>query len=189
MSSDPHTYLPEFCTKKTLILGCGNRLFGDDGFGPAVAEHMLATYELPEDVSVLDAGTSVRKLLFTLCISSSRPERIIIVDSVDKGRKPGEIFELSLDDIPLEKRDDFSLHHAPTSNLAKELKESGVDVHVMACQIDSIPDSVMPGLSASVARAVPLLSDQLAKTFLNIGNGPYELLRETRSEDEEAFHF
>ncbi len=154
--------LPFFCTARVLILGCGNRLYGDDGFGPAVADHLLTHYEVPQDVSVCDAGIGVRTLLFTLCLSEKRPERIIIIDAMDMGRSPGEIFEVPLDNVPHKKRDDFSLHQAPTSNLARELKDSGIDLRVIACQVAHVPQEISVGFSDAVARAVPVLSERIA---------------------------
>jgi len=155
-------FLPDFCTKRVLILGCGNRLFGDDGFGPAVIDHLIAHYALPDDVYVMDVGTGIRKLLFTLCLSSELPHTIFIIDAVDKGKSPGEVFEILLDDIPLEKADDFSLHQAPSSNLAKELQQKGVNVRVIACQVQSTPASMKTGLSEQVSEAIPRLCDLLA---------------------------
>jgi coenzyme F420 hydrogenase subunit delta len=32
--------MPEYRDKPIIIFGCGNILFGDDGFGPAVAEEL-----------------------------------------------------------------------------------------------------------------------------------------------------
>jgi coenzyme F420 hydrogenase subunit delta len=155
--------LPAFCGKRMLILGCGNRLLGDDGFGPAVIEHLLAHHEIPDDVYVMDVGTGVRKLLFTLSLSPDRPQRIVIIDAVDKGRTPGEILELLPEDLPREKIDDFSLHQVPSSNLARELREAGVDVCILCCQTEIIPQSVKPGLSASLRSAVPMMCDRIAK--------------------------
>ena len=34
--------IEDILKKPILILGCGNILFGDDGFGPAVIEHLEA---------------------------------------------------------------------------------------------------------------------------------------------------
>ena len=65
----------------------------------------------------------IRKILFTLTLSEARPEIIVIIDTVNKGRKPGEIFEISLDEIPEEKIDDFSNHQVSSSNLLKELQD------------------------------------------------------------------
>jgi coenzyme F420 hydrogenase subunit delta len=165
MNEENDNFLPEFCTKPTLILGCGNQLFGDDGFGPAVVDYLVSHYHVPSDVYVMDVGTGVRKLLFTLTLGSDRPREIVIIDAIDKGRNPGEIFELSLDDVPLEKKDDFSLHQVPSSNLAKELRDAGVDIRVMVCQVACIPKTVEPGLSEVLWKAVPKMGRLIAEDY------------------------
>ncbi len=157
---------PEYCRKRILILGCGNRLFGDDGFGPAVIDYLSNHYHIPDDLYLMDVGTGVRKILFTLCMSDHRPEQIVFIDAVDKGKIPGELFEISLDEIPFQKTDDFSLHQAPSSNLAKELKDHGLNIRVLACQTASIPSSMEIGLSDRVSAAVHTLSRKIAEEFL-----------------------
>ena len=42
--------LPDFCRKPTVVLGIGNILFGDDGFGCAVVDYVEAHYPVPEAV-------------------------------------------------------------------------------------------------------------------------------------------
>ncbi len=158
--------LPEFCSKPTLVLGCGNVLFGDDGFGCAVADHLISSHLVPENVCVLDAGTGVRKLLFTLCLSPMRPRRLLIVDAIDAARPAGELFEIDPARIPPVKLDDFSMHQLPTSNLLRELQEScGVEVRVLACQTGPLPQEICPGLSPPVAAAVPRAAEWLAHTY------------------------
>jgi coenzyme F420 hydrogenase subunit delta len=160
------TYLPEFCLKPVLILGCGNILFGDDGFGPAVVAYLREHYHIPEHVCLIDAGTGARKYLFTLSLSDTRPREIIVVDAVDKGKPAGEIFEITIDDIPFEKTDDFSMHQAPSSNLLKEMRKNhGVIVRVIACQVASIPAEMSTGLSEPLQKAVPLLSSKIHSEF------------------------
>jgi len=159
--------LPEFCRKPTLVLGIGNVLFGDDGFGCAVVEHVEQHHGVPETVCLLDAGTSVRKLLFTLCLSPVRPERVLILDAIDVGRSPGELFEIDPAEIPPVKLDDFSLHQVPTSNLLRELQEScDVEVRVLACQTGPLPEQISPGLSAPIQAAVPEAADWLMHEYL-----------------------
>src|ERR1035438_3612475 len=99
--------LTEFCRKPTLVLGVGNTLFGDDGFGCEVVDYVEAHCSLPEAVCMLDVGTGVRSLLFTLCLSAERPRRLLIIDAMDAGRSPGELFEIDPSDIPTVKLDDF----------------------------------------------------------------------------------
>ena len=110
----------------------------------------------PKTVCLLDVGTGVRKLLFTLCLSPVRPQRLIIVDAVDAGRAPGEVFEIDPSEIPVAKLDDFSMHQLPTSNMLRELQETcGVEVRVLACQTGPLPEEVFEGLSEAVSNAVP----------------------------------
>jgi coenzyme F420 hydrogenase subunit delta len=149
-----------------LIAGVGNTLFGDDGFGPKVVDYLNLHYSIPDNVCLMDVGTGIRKILFTLTLSEARPKVIVIIDAVDKGRQPGDIFEISLKEIPAVKTDDFSMHQAPSSNLLKELEDfCSVEVRVMACQIESIPEAMQSGLSEPLKKAVPLMAQRIAEEF------------------------
>jgi len=166
---DPdQSVIPDFCRQPTLILGCGNILFGDDGFGCALVEYLEAHYPVPEDICLLDVGTGVRRVLFTVCLSPARPRRVLILDAVDVGREPGEVFEIAPRDIPAIKCDDFSMHQLPTSNLLRELEEQcGVDVRVLACQTTPLPEEARPGLSEPVRRALPQAAEQVTGRYFN----------------------
>ena len=150
--------------KDILVLGCGNILFGDDGFGSSVAEGLEKCSLLPKNVSVIDAGTSVREILFDLILSEQRPRKIIVIDAVDANRKPGEIFRIDIEEMPENKEDDFALHGMPTSNLLKELKDlCHVEVDIVAGQVEAIPDAVRPGLSDALTESVPVAAGEVLK--------------------------
>ncbi|MFH0888885.1 MAG: hydrogenase maturation protease [Planctomycetota bacterium] len=148
---------PEYFAKHTLILGCGNILFGDDGFGPQVADYLINNYKIPENKAVVNLGLSTRGFIFDILLSETKPKRIVIVDAVSyESRNPGEIFEVSLDDLTGEKIDDFSFHQGPTSNLLKELRDiGGVEIIIIACQPENIPKEITQGLSEPLKIAVP----------------------------------
>jgi coenzyme F420 hydrogenase subunit delta len=157
---------PSYCRKKILITGVGNKLFGDDGFGPEVIEYLERHYTIPENVCLADVGTGIRRILFTITLSEVRPKIIVVIDAVDKGREPGEIFDISLDEIPLEKIDDFSIHQVPSSNLLKELQDfCSVKVVIKVCQVESIPETIQSGLSKPLKKAVPLMAQMIAEEF------------------------
>lgn len=152
-------------TCHTLVFGCGNPLFGDDGFGPAVMQYMESHYAPPEGCAFIDVGTSIREVLFDILLSEKRPEKIIIIDAVDMpGRTPGELFDIDVDQIRAEKISDFSLHQFPTTNMLKELKENTlINIRLMVVQFETLPDVVAPGLSLPVQKAVPEIARMLVR--------------------------
>jgi coenzyme F420 hydrogenase subunit delta len=163
--------VPAYCTCDTLVLGCGNELFGDDGFGPAVARGLGRRPDLPPSVLALDVGTSVRQVLFNVVLSAVRPRQIVVVDAVDMGRRPGEVWKIEACDLPEIKCDDFSMHQLPTSNLLRELHqlggacESAGRVTCIVGQVSGIPPEVRPGLSPPLQRAVATAVEMIVRGF------------------------
>ena len=151
-----------------MILGCGNYLLGDDGFGPAVVHELLEMGIEPEIAYIMDAGSGAREIIFPLLLGPTRVEQLVIIDAVDfsdKGRVPGEVFKINIEDIPSLKMDDYSMHQIPTSNMLKDLRDaSNIDIMILVCQIESIPEMVSPGLSKPVLEALP----KMVRTVLNL---------------------
>ena len=149
--------LEEISTKRALVFGCGNVLMGDDGFGPAVIKKLRHRRDFPDDAHAEDVGTSIRGILFDIAVMEQRPEHIIVLDLADQpDREPGEVFEISVDDIPEKKIADYSFHQFPTTNLLRELQERcGVQVTIIAAQTAGPFEEVRPGLSPQVRAAVP----------------------------------
>jgi coenzyme F420 hydrogenase subunit delta len=144
-------------TKRCLVFGCGNPLFGDDGFGSRVIEQLLANHTLPDDTACLDVGTAVRDMLFDILLSPQKPAQIVIVDAMDlKDGVPGRIYEINVDQIQPEKICDFSLHQFPTTNMLKEIQEgTDIEVRILVVQTQSLPEKIHEGLSPVVGAAVP----------------------------------
>ena len=69
------------------VLGLGNVLMSDDGFGPYVARVLEAFYEFPEDVEVVDVGTPGLDLTPYLL----NTDAVIFIDTVSSGGAPGEM--------------------------------------------------------------------------------------------------
>jgi len=159
-------YVPEYYQKSTLILGCGNTLLGDDGFGPVVIDYLEKHYTVPKDVAILDVGTGVREVLFNFILAEKKPERIIIIDACDCNREPGEVFIVSIEDIPEKKSHDFSVHQMPTLNMLKELRDlCHVEVVVLSAQPESVPETVKPGLSQKLQDTVPEVCKYIVKNY------------------------
>jgi len=155
----------------TVIFGCGNLIMGDDGFGPAVVEKLDVDYQLPASATAIDAMTGIREYLFDYLLSEEgRPEQIIILDAVDfPEHTAGDVFLIDSSSIPAKKIHDFSLHQFPTVNLLHELEEhTGIDVTIIAAQIEYIPAEIEPGLSqpmtTAVSKACEMIMQMLSET-------------------------
>lgn len=141
----------------TLILGCGNPLFGDDGFGPAVIDHLSSHYRLPDHVAAVDVGTSMGSFLVDLLLFPRKPRRIFILDAVsDSGRRPGELFEISLSSLSGKDTTVITLHEFPSAQVLQELEQQArVQVRILVVQAQSIPKEVSTGISPAVQAAIP----------------------------------
>ena len=71
----------------TYVLGLGNVLMGDDGFGPAVVRAFEAEYVVGSDVRVVDLGTPGLDLMPWF----ADVENLVIVDTVKSDLPPGSM--------------------------------------------------------------------------------------------------
>jgi len=72
--------------KKTLVLGLGNVIMGDEGVGVHVVR-ALEKHTLPNNVECLDGGTGGFILLEPL----QAADHIILIDATDDGNPPGTV--------------------------------------------------------------------------------------------------
>ena len=80
----------------TLILGIGNILWADEGFGVRAVETIARLYEFPEDVAVVDGGTQGIYLLEHV----QKAQTLVIFDAVDYGLPPATIRLIEGDAVP-----------------------------------------------------------------------------------------
>lgn len=89
-----------------MILGVGNLLFSDEGFGIRVVEEIERRYDFPENVSIVDGGVLGVSLLGVM----SEADQLIVVDVIRNRGMPGDLYRLSGDAIPERIRAKNSLH-------------------------------------------------------------------------------
>ncbi|GAB4532065.1 MAG: HyaD/HybD family hydrogenase maturation endopeptidase [Anaerolineales bacterium] len=81
---------------RTLVLGVGNILLSDEGFGVRAVEHLARTHNLPSDILALDGGTLGMDLLYYL----EGIDNLLLVDAVQANRPPGTLVRMSGDEVP-----------------------------------------------------------------------------------------
>lgn len=82
--------------KNVLILGIGNLLWADEGFGVRAAESLHRHYDFPANVTLMDGGTQGIYLLQFV----QDADLLVIFDAVDFGLAPGALHVVEGDDVP-----------------------------------------------------------------------------------------
>jgi len=82
-------------TRRARIIGLGNVLLGDDGFGPLVVEMFRCRYECGSNVDVLDLGTPGLDLAPYLYGT----DLVVIADAVHAEEQPGTLCIYCEDDL------------------------------------------------------------------------------------------
>lgn len=75
---------------RTLVLGLGNLVHGDDGAGIHAVHRLQQDARVPPGVVLIDGGTQGLGLIPHI----SGFERLLVIDAVDAGQKPGTLIRL-----------------------------------------------------------------------------------------------
>jgi len=139
---------------RTLVLGLGNPLRGDDGVGPRVVTE-LQQRGLPDGVTAIDGGGGGLDILRLL----EGWERAIIVDAADIGRQPGEFIRFTPEEARLIQTDfSLSVHTAGLADalaLARALEHPLPSIVIFGVQPERM--DWREGLSPAVEAVLPLL--------------------------------
>ncbi|WGS84388.1 HyaD/HybD family hydrogenase maturation endopeptidase [Methylomonas sp. UP202] len=83
-------------TPRILLLGIGNLLWADEGFGVRVVEHLQKYYRFSEQVTVLDGGTQGVYLVDYV----QNADVLVVFDAVDYGLPPATLKIVEDADVP-----------------------------------------------------------------------------------------
>ncbi len=139
-----------------LVLGLGNILLQDEGVGVAVVERLQRRYRVPDEVELLDGGTSGMSLLEDM----RNREHVIVVDAVRTGKPPGTEVVLTGDEVPAFLCNKVSPHQLALSDVLANLtlmNESPRHVTVVGMEPLSLETHL--GLSEMVADRLQALTD------------------------------
>ncbi|NJC88488.1 MAG: HyaD/HybD family hydrogenase maturation endopeptidase, partial [Desulfuromonas sp.] len=96
-----------------LVLGLGNTIMTDDGFGVRAVEALSSRYRFPEEVHLLDGGTLGLDLLPRL----EGVERLLIIDALEMHAAPGTVFRLEGEEVPRAFAGKLSVHQMGVQDL------------------------------------------------------------------------
>ncbi|MCX8144844.1 MAG: HyaD/HybD family hydrogenase maturation endopeptidase [Azovibrio sp.] len=85
-----------FTPTNILVLGIGNLLWADEGFGVRCVEALHRDWQLPPQVTLMDGGTQGLYLLPYV----QAADCLLVFDAVDYGDPPGTLREIVGDEVP-----------------------------------------------------------------------------------------
>lgn len=148
------------------ILGVGNVLMSDEGVGVHAVVELEKAFEFPENVRVLDGGTSTNELLGDL----ENLDHLIVLDAVNAGKEPGAMVHLEGDAVPRAFTTKLSPHQVGISDLLATLTFLGrAPKHVVLFGVQPERLSLDLTLSDTVARRVPELCQQVLGELDRLG--------------------
>ena len=104
--------IDESMASPVTVLGVGNIVLRDEGFGVRVAQQLATDYDGPEEVQILDGGTLGIELLRFL----EGTKKLLILDAV-KGGTPGKVYRFAGDEVKGHFRDKLSAHEIGISDI------------------------------------------------------------------------
>jgi hydrogenase maturation protease len=148
-----------------LVLGVGNLLWADEGFGVRCVEAFAERFDIPDTLTLADGGTQGLYLVDLL----REHDPVVIFDAVDYGDAPGALRLVEDEDIPaFVGAHKMSLHQAGLQDViacARLLGGCAGHMLLVGVQPEELEDyggSLRPGVRERIPAALDAAADYLA---------------------------
>ncbi len=151
--------------REALVLGIGNVLWADEGFGVRAVEALNDAYAFPEGVDLHDGGTQ-GLYLYDLIVSS---RRLLVFDAIDFSLPPGTLAVKRGDEVPALSRTKMSPHQMGLGDVLAlaAFKNEGPEaitlIGVQPVELEDLGGSLRPAVRSRIDEAVSLAVRELAQ--------------------------
>ena len=149
--------------RRTVVIGLGNPLMGDDGVGLAALARLEADYRIPLDIELVDGGTWGMNLLPVI----EDAGRLLLLDAIHKDGAPGTAYRLTRYELPRYLATKISPHQVDLhdvlalAELRGTLPAETVAVGLQPERVEMIAE-LSPVVTANLNRLVELAIAELA---------------------------
>jgi hydrogenase maturation protease len=149
---------------EALVLGIGNLLWADEGFGVRAVEALNAAYAFAPSVALRDGGTL--GLYLYDAVASAR--RVLVLDAIDFGLPPGTLAVKRDSEVPAICRTKVSPHQMGLGDvlalafLKNEAPEAVTLIGVQPEELEDLGGSLRAAVRARIDDAVELAVRELA---------------------------
>jgi len=140
---------------KTIILGIGNPILGDDGVGVHIARKLKEMHNSSENITIDEAQTGGMNLLDLI----RGYDKAILIDAVCMhGATHGVIKRLSLNDIPtIHSCNPHDVSLLEALEVAKKIDDRSLpkDIVIIGINLETMPLEFSDELSPQIASVIP----------------------------------
>ena len=152
-------------TVDVLVLGIGNVLWADEGFGVRAVEALHAGWTFPPPVRLMDGGT----LGLSLYDDIARASHVLVFDAVDAGLPGGALKLLRGDEVPAWGARRLSPHQNGFNDVLALARIAGrgpehlTAIGVQPVTLEDFGGSLRPEVRARLPEAVALAVQELTR--------------------------
>jgi len=141
---------------KVALIGLGNILLGDEGFGVHFIRHLESSFLFPEEIALIDGGCAGFKLLNLM----RGQDVVFLFDIYRSDEPPGTIKIFDWEDIELLEDSQFATVHQLGVKDALRMARFHGEVPAYFKAFAVVPERIAPGvgLSETLKRAIEPLS-------------------------------
>lgn len=146
--------------KEITVLGIGNTILSDEGFGVRVVEFLQKNYAFPDNVQLIDGGTLGVELIHFVAGTS----KLLIIDSIDGGVAAGQTFHLRDDEILKHFTQKISAHEVGIQDILTMLEITDKKIPCVEL-IGAQPFSLDAGINLTppMQKLLPVFADKALK--------------------------
>jgi hydrogenase maturation protease len=139
---------------RAVVLGIGNTILTDEAAGVRAVELLEQRYRVPDNVLVIDGGTSGMEMIEDL----SNLDFLIVIDVVKTGQVAGTVVKIAGDEIPVFFRRKLSPHQIALPDVLASLELlDAMPKEIIVLGVEPISLELGMEMTDTVAAKVPLL--------------------------------
>ena len=141
---------------RAVVLGIGNTILTDEAAGVRTAMALESAYQIPDNVQVIDGGTSGMEMIEDL----SDLDFLVVIDVVKTGAAPGTVVKIAGDDIPVFFRRKLSPHQIALPDVLASLELLGtMPQEIVVLGVEPVSLELGMEMTPTVAERIPTLVD------------------------------
>jgi hydrogenase maturation protease len=151
---------------RAVVLGIGNTILTDEAAGVRAVELLEKAYTVPDNVLVIDGGTSGMEMIEDL----SNLDFLIVIDVVKTGAAPGTVVKIAGDEIPVFFRRKLSPHQIALPDVLASLELlDTMPKEIVVLGVEPISLELGMEMTVTVAERIPVLVKMAAAELVARG--------------------